>query len=847
MSPCPMAAALLAIPLTVWPAPFIGHAASRPAATLASQSAVSAPTGVVRTIEFVGLRRVSPATLRAQIASRVGQPVDPGRIENDVRALGRLGWFDSIRVEVDPDPGDRLEGPGVRLVFLLEERPFLARLEFRGSRRLSRERIEAILAEKRISLKVAEPVNRFELWRAARAIEGALADVGHPEADVRVRLERVSEATVRATFEIGDGPQIRAGRVGFVGNRAFSGAVLRHQMKRVAPQARLASLRSKDIYTRERLAGDLQRVADYYRNHGFAEARLGFPKVELEQDRVAHWFPWPRQRAVPSLHISIPVEEGTFYRLAAVEVQNELAAAAPGQQFDALPAIRSLRPGEPYSQQKLERARQALARLRVPAAVSRSPAFPQVDAIPRFDRRAGKVSVTYRVREANPYIVRRIEFLGQKKFRDRFYRRRVLLKEGEPFDPAKLESGLTQLARTGFIRPVKSQDIRAKFDEARHTVDLAIRVEEIGQQKISLVGGRSELGNSLGIVYNVFDLFGGEELITAHFEGGPESLHLLLGIAKEGLFGTRASFGLSLYQDVIRPNLAVTSNRQHLFTSHTSGLALGSTYPVTPRDALEASYGLSRTSTQYDVPLPVGISGVAGNSLHSDTSNRSIGLNWLHDAGRERWAATGSVSGGWLGGDENFARSSLEYVRVAPDPLTGGRNAWAFRGYAAGVSSFRGDLPLHARYFTGEQLVRGFRTGELGPYAVVGTFDTNGTESFRAQPPGADLLGAANSEYRVPLAPRTEAAGFFDIGSGWLLPHWVGPDRPLLLRGTEGVLRASTGIEMRWTPPVVDQTIRVHFAINPLRLSRSILLPDGSRFQPPDRRTAWGWAFGSLF
>ena len=118
---------------------------------------------------------------------------------------------------------------------------------------------------------------------------------------------------------------------------------------------------------------------------------------------------------------------------------------------------------------------------------------------------------------------------------------------------------------------------------------------------------------------------------------------------------------------------------------------------------------------------------------------------------------------------------------------------------------------------------------------------------FRTQSPGADLVGAVNSEYRVPLLPRTEVAGFFDAGSGWLLPGWLGPNRPTLLRGTNGVARASTGLELRWRLPVIDETLRVHYSLNPLRLAETLALPDGSRFRPPDRHAALGWALGSLF
>src|SRR3989449_10492246 len=173
---------------------------------------------IILRIEFTGMRRIAPAALRARIASREGQPLDAARIANDVRALDRLGWFDSVSAEVHPipvfladtqtgahsqpewhgpndpavlaiesarlgtaaEPVEDINRPlaliasperpriGLLLLFVLEERPFLARVEFRGSRVLSRERIAAVLEQKRIALKLAAPANRTELWRAAR-------------------------------------------------------------------------------------------------------------------------------------------------------------------------------------------------------------------------------------------------------------------------------------------------------------------------------------------------------------------------------------------------------------------------------------------------------------------------------------------------------------------------------------------------------------------------------------------------------------------------------------------------------------------------------------------------------
>jgi outer membrane protein assembly factor BamA len=445
--------------------------------------------------------------------------------------------------------------------------------------------------------------------------------------------------------------------------------------------------------------------------------------------------------------------------LGAVELRNELADQRAGESTEALAPLRALQGNAPYSQEKLERAREALAGLRVFRVAKEGGAPPEVDVSAQFYPEARTVRAVFRVHEGQPYTVRRVEFVGLERFSDRYYRRRVQLKEGELLDTAKLESSLARLARAGFIHPVKKEDIRLKLDEQLRTVDVIIRIEEIGRQRVSLVGGHGGLGETLGLVYNVFDLFGGEELITAHLEGGPDSLQMLLGVAKEGVFGTRASLGLSLFQNVVRPNLP---GRQRLFTSRSSGFALGSSYQLTPRDALGFNYQLSRSSTQYHLDLPSSISGLVNNQLRAATSSHSLGMNAEHDSGSERLTATASVSGGWLGGNENLLRSSLEYSRLLPDPFgsaQGGatRRTWAFRGYLSGVSSYRGELPLQARLFPGDELVRGFRTGELGPYALVKTAPAGGTASGLNRL--AQILlerSTANTACRRRRAPRPQ-------------------------------------------------------------------------------------------
>ena len=814
---------------------------------VAAQASPPPPSGAIKEIRFVGLRRLSPETLHIHTSSRVGEPLDQTTIERDIRALAVLGWFDFVTAEVSrmPSLASEDEGSDLRLVFVVEERPFLTSVQFHGSHLLSSERIMQTLEAKRVKLKLSAPLDRFELWRASQGIKSELEEMGHPQADVRMALEEVAPATVRARFEIDDGPHISVGRVRFVGNRVFSEDLLRSQMKRVVPTAHFAALRDKKIYTQARLQEDLNDVGEYYQNHGYPEARVGVPSVEVRQDIERHRFAWPHRRIVPHLQISVPISEGTFYKLAAIaiKVHGNLPITADS---DALITTSGLKSGEPYSQQKLEHLREALTQVQLAESFSRHPASEASESL-KLDPEKRTVEATFSIRASNPYTLRRLTFSGERRFSDKYYRRHIPVREGDPFDPKKLELGLQRLARTGYIRPLKSQDVHLQFDEAHHSVDASIRVTEIGEQKISLVGGRSNLGNTIGIAYSVFNLLGGEELISSQIEGGPDSLHLALILTEEAILGSRASLSFTVFQNVIRPRLPGASGNQHFLTSHSRGLGVGLGYPVAADETLTATYAISHQSTDYALALPPSLTGLVSNGVTSSTSSHSFGIGWDGKNGGHHWDTNASVSGGWLGGDENLVRFSAENERLERDPLTNGHNTWAFRSYATGVSTLKGNLLFQNRYFPGNEVLRGFRSGEIAPYASENVTDASGKNSFQAIPAGVDLVAAVNTEYRVPVAPRTEAVGFFDAGTGWLLPNWLGAGHPLLLAGTNGILRASAGVELRWQAPIVEQPLRLDFAANPLRLVKSFVLPDGSHFRAPDRQWAWGWGLGALF
>lgn len=821
-----------------------------PAPAFSVEAPTAKETSFVDALEFIGLRHISSAAVAAQLSLHQGDRFDATKLRNDLRTLGRLGWFSSIRVqELSRTAGSsQLPTPpeGLTLLFYCQEEPVLSRVEYSGSQLLSTSQIEKLLEEKKLSPGLGKPADPAALHQIGLAIRTVLAELGHPEASVQVRQEMKAPAMVRVRFEIADGPHLPVRQMRFEGHPGISEKLLRAQMQNIAPWKPLASLRSKNAYTQSAFEEDRQRMLNYFQNHGYPEARVGNPRVEKITEHARKWVPFPHRAIQPGLLLTIPVDPGPFYRFETIDATHALRQAIEtqsGKPF-ALPVTEQ---GRAFSLEEVDRLRRVYtARLRSGDSQSDTSSLQTVEARPIFDPGGHSVRVNLNLSDAPPYLVHHLEFQGLHKFNDRFVRRRIPLVEGHPLDEHALEIGLTRLARSGYFKPIHKEDVHIQLDDIRRRADVTVRLQEIGQQRITFEGGRAQFGSTLGIAYTLFDILNHEELLTAKLDGGPESLQLLLGIAKEGIFGTRASLAFSIFDNVIRPRF--THSVQGPFTtSHSEGLNVPWTYALTNADSIGVSYSLTRTATDQSFGATSSTPAVPPIDLRTHASSSSLGTAWEHDTGNGHVLFSNSASGGFLGGEENMLRSGAEAARIFRDPVFSPTNAWAFRTTFSGAGSYRGNAPLYSRFFAGDQFVRGLRDGELGPLALTERITPSGLMVPSPSYTGTNLITAANAEYRIPLRNGVQAAGFFDLGSGWLLPNWLGPTKPTLLSATNGILHGSTGVQLQWTIPGVQVPFRSYYAVNVLRLDRLIPLSERSFLHPHNRFGAFGWGLGSLF
>ena len=116
---------------------------------------------------------------------------------------------------------------------------------------------------------------------------------------------------------------------------------------------------------------------------------------------------------------------------------------------------------------------------------------------------------------------------------------------------------------------------------------------------------------------------------------------------------------------------------------------------------------------------------------------------------------------------------------------------------------------------------------------------------------GGDTSLVGTLEYRVPIAGPLTLNAFLDVGTSTILRKnkltIFGPETAVqLLPNTNGVIRASTGVEIQFLMPMINQPFRLIFAYNPMVLNTDIIL-QGRRFRLEEDRTNVKFTVGYTF
>ena len=735
-----------------------------------------------------GNRRIPESTVKIWIGTREGDPYSPVQLDRDVRALYAQGHFDDVKVYAEE--GTR---GGKIITFEVSERPLLLDIKYEGLKSVQQSTVLEEFRKRSVGLSKESQYDAVKAKRAAAVIKELLANEGRPEAKVDPIKEQISATAVALTFKIEEGPRFRVAGIEFEGNKIFSGNYLRSQMKLVKQLGLFTTFSSKDIYHKDKLETDLDRLRVLvYADRGYLKARFGEPRVE-EVGKVGTWVPVFGHKG-QGLKIVIPIDEGRQYRAGEIKVEDNTEFTA-----DEIKAVIGLKTGDVVKGYTV--VQKGLDNLK---KLYGSRGYIQFNAgfVPEFkddaaDPAKGVVDITFGVEEGKQYTLRRLEFIGNTFTRDNVMRREVLLNEGERYNEQLWDLSILRLNQLGYFDQVKKEDATVNTNEKEGQVDLIVKVQEKGRQQISFTGGVSGIGGSyIGINYSTNNLLGYGEALSFNISTGNLQKAVSFGFTEPYVKGRPISLGFNIFlQDyqfigqgfgaTTTQNIFGTFDGASLFTQKTAGasvsasaplsyfakkfrmgrfIRLGLSYSFQTTDILDPAVNRD-SDPKNDIPITFRQNGVTQSTVAPSISYNTLNSSLDPTKGTAVTLAL-AFTGGPLGGKVNTIAPTFEYKYFRP--LFAGREARArieagkptrtlgLRFLAGHISSFGsafqsnslsfvGGTPLFSRFFLGgEQDIRGYNIRGISPTAPVQTTFT--TQNVHA----VDLLTNRTLKVRKP-------------------------------------------------------------------------------------------------
>jgi outer membrane protein insertion porin family len=702
---------------------------------------------LIREVTVEGNRRVQEAVILGRIRSSVGSPFNPSQASEDLRAIFTLGFFDDVQMKVEDFEG------GVKITFVVVERPFVRDVEFVGNSRLGTTELQ-----EKIELKLGSVYNPVEVQRAREKLKNAYEDEGYFEVQISPEVEKFEDGDVKVVFTITEGRRITIDKIVIRGNNGLKDNAIKDVMATRERQYFIM----RGTVQRQNLEEDMERIVGVYQDHGFVQMRVEKYDVSVDRERAR-------------VTITIDVVEGAQYRIGTIKVGG--VTLVPEEEVRRQLGLKS---GEIFSRTALRDGVRNITDLY--STIGRASA----DVVPRTDQQsASTIEVAIEVTEGPEVYVERINITGNTRSEDRILRREIPFVEGDLFTLQKLQRARQRLVNLGYFDMV-NVTTQPGTDKTRIIVNVEVTERPTGI--FSIGGGFSSVDSFVGTLdISQNNFLGRGWQLSLRLRAGANSQQGIISFTEPWLFDRPLSAGFDLF------------NVRRDFTEYDYD-SLGGTvrlsHPFAEYWRWQVSYRLTQDEiddVRSDDPL---LTDEEGTRLTS-----AITLGLTRDS---RDAVAAPTRGGFtiitldlagLGGDSRFVKTVASTTYFKPIWLGHILSGRVEAGYGFGWDedglTGRDELPVFERFYLGgPNSIRSVKARRVSPVDDAGT-RIGGT---------SEVLG--NVEYIVPLPFNFRMAAFFDIGNAY------GFSTKFDLTDT----REAAGAGVRWQSPFGP--IRVDYGIN---------------------------------
>ena len=784
-------------------------------------------------------------------------------LREDFKRLWATNFLDNLWIET-------LDGtlpngvPGKRVIYHLEERPRVKIVDYTGSTKVERTKIDEKMKELGISLRLDSFLDQSVVRRVQGLVKSFMAEKGYEFAEVTTSVEPLPAGPklVKVVFNVVEGPKVKIRTLNFDGNVKVSDRALARQMKSTKSVGMFSWITGKGTYNENKFDEDAEKVIEYYRNKGYITARVGQPEIKVledSQDKETRW-----------VQLNIPIDEGPRYRVGEFTFDGNKIIRT-----DFLMPFFKLKKGDWYSDKPIRngliKAREGYGSL----GYFEFTGFPDLEPVaaaegPIAGPAEPTVNVTMRMTEGEQYFVNRLTFAGNTTTRDNVIRREVRLLEGAPFNTEALKYSVKRLNQLGYFKPLEEGqgiDVQ-KTPGEKNQVDVTLKLEEQNRNQLTFGAGVSQFEGFFGqLSFQTSNFLGRGEALTVSLQAGSRSEQYQVAFTEPFLFDRNITGGVDVYKRVIR--------YIDQFTQEAVGGNVTSGFPLAGFSRMFLTYSyeavkVSDLNPVYYAPELVQRNPYLRDSLLlGEGGSRTISKvtpSFVHNTvdnpifPNSGMRLTGSMDFAGIGGNTNFLKPRFEYAQFKP------LNRRMSVGYRAQVEYIRpyastSTLPItETLYLGGEYTIRGYDIRSIGPRDMETGLVLGGNKTM-----------LFNAEYLINIAGPVRLVLFYDTGQvrdigqsfGWKedINERVDPSVPVIfdpftntrfvdpnapqpfLRkiGETSAFKTSTGAEIRFFMPVLNVPFRLIFAYNPQRFG---VLDNSLR---PAKKLTFKFAVGSTF
>jgi outer membrane protein insertion porin family len=794
----PLVASLILV-ASVYAADGDGQAVQAPpSATPSSEtSPATADTKKIDAVLVSGNNRVEEEAIRVYVKSLAGEPLDPQKVDADIRAIYGMGFFKDVEARVAEQDGK------TTLTYLVNERPLLREVRIEGNKALAKDELET-----KLKIHPRTILNPVKIRRGVEEVKKEYEKKGHLDADITYRTETTETGETILTFTIAENEKVGIKELLFEGNSAFPTDQLRSVIA-TRQKNFLSRFLSTGVLNRDALKTDTERLTAFYYDNGYINVRIDEPKVERKED---------------GLYVTIRIDEGEQFTIGEIGFTGDV----PGGEEEAKRRI-ALEKGKTF---KASILRDDVFRL-TGYFSDQGFAFVNVEPETAVNPEEKVVNVHYRVDKGPEVYVDRIEIAGNTKTRDKVIRRELRIEEQTLFSASALQVSKERVQRLGYFEDVNLATQRgAKNDLLNVLVD----VKEAQTGAFSVGAG---FNSSTSIVASARvqenNLMGRGQQLVVGASIGTRYKNSTLSFSDPYAFDTRFSLGADLFDW----KFAFED-----FDRSGTGGGVRMSYPLASL-GFESAWGYSLEDVyfgmnyQYESSKISNFDDITPPAIRAEKGTATTGLvtpnfsrNTLNNPQDPTLGSFQQLSFGYagLGGSTDYKKVELEARFFLPlyrsqrwgqfTLMTGG-----FFGYGAGDIDFteedhigtesgrilQNDLPLFDRYFPGGiNSIRGFGERSLGPRERVTVLvdDNDGgvkPKTYRRPIGGSEEL-ILNNEILFPIVQQLNLKGvvFADLGNAFT--HEQGLDI--------SDLRYSVGAGIRWRSPFGPIRIEMGRALN---------------------------------